>query len=635
MVRSKMPTPQSDDSALSPTPSPAEINATLLDLYRSCCAGLPDDQHAVLSPATTIGSPVLECVLTAARAEQGALLLAHLPEATGAWLAPSELGRAAIERVLALSHTQLDYLLAEQPPDRRWLRFATPLTTDHDVAIAVAPAFGRHPLARATHLVVALGWPSTPTPDAVMARAQALLAPLAGALCSSVNMILLQEWIGDLEAVIQVDESHARQAEAARAEWQQAFDAVSDPIGIIDAEYKVVRANAAHQALFGPKATSVERHHCYMGWGSQTVPCEGCPLPQTLLTGQPGFVRRERVTPDGAEGRVQRHIYDVWTYPARNPAGEIVHAVEIIKDVSEHERLSEMATNVDALREADRLKAELLGTVSHELRNPLAAIKGYAATLLRHERRLTRDERHEYLHAIVEGSDRLELLIGQLLEMSELATGSIAPRHESLDVAPIIREAIEHCERTLPPSVAALHEFTLSVSDAAGRMVARAPRVAADPRLLRDVVDNLLENAVKYTPAGGTVNVAVSVHPAGHIMEPALKDQRARAESTGQPPALDVPALEIAVHDSGVGIPADHLGRIFDRFHRVDTRLTREVDGLGLGLAICKQIVELHGGAIWAESEPGVGSTFHVLLPLDEQSATLDQPVVSAETEDH
>jgi signal transduction histidine kinase len=76
--------------------------------------------------------------------------------------------------------------------------------------------------------------------------------------------------------------------------------------------------------------------------------------------------------------------------------------------------------------------------------------------------------------------------------------------------------------------------------------------------------------------------------------------------------------LELRVEDHGVGIPDEHLGRIFDHFHRVDTRLTREVDGLGLGLAICRRIVELHSGAIWAESEPGAGSTFFVVLPLDD-----------------
>lgn len=76
--------------------------------------------------------------------------------------------------------------------------------------------------------------------------------------------------------------------------------------------------------------------------------------------------------------------------------------------------------------------------------------------------------------------------------------------------------------------------------------------------------------------------------------------------------------LDIAVHDTGVGIPSDQLGRVFERFHRVDTRLTRDVNGMGLGLAICKRIVELHGGSIWVESESGVGSTFHVLLPVSE-----------------
>ncbi len=113
------------------------------------------------------------------------------------------------------------------------------------------------------------------------------------------------------------------------------------------------------------------------------------------------------------------------------------------------------------------------------------------------------------------------------------------------------------------------------------------------------------------------------------------ESQRPPGEAAGLASALATPALEIAVHDTGVGIPAEHLGRIFDQFHRVDTRLTREVDGLGLGLAICKRIVELHGGAIWAESEPGAGSTFHVLLPFEDRSVQPEQSAMSAETEEH
>jgi len=114
------------------------------------------------------------------------------------------------------------------------------------------------------------------------------------------------------------------------------------------------------------------------------------------------------------------------------------------------------------------------------------------------------------------------------------------------------------------------------------------PLIQADPRLLRDALDIVLENAMNYSPAGGPIRI--TVRP-------------------------DKSMLVISVQDNGIGIPPDHLGRIFDRFHRVDSSLTRTVDGLGLGLAICKRIMELHGGAVWAESEPEVGSTFYLALP--------------------
>ncbi|HEV2238476.1 MAG TPA: ATP-binding protein [Ktedonobacterales bacterium] len=269
-------------------------------------------------------------------------------------------------------------------------------------------------------------------------------------------------------------------------------------------------------------------------------------------------------------------------------------------------------------RDADALKAELLGTVSHELRSPLAIIKGYAATLLRHERRLAPAERREFLSAIVEGSDRLERLINQLLVMSELTTGHVTLQRESLDVAPLLREAI--AQRAWQPRPdTERHAFSVVIADAAGQLCENAPRIAADLRLVRTLVDNLLENAVKYTPTGGAITVRVGARQGALRARAAPEGVGAAAGAAG--PALSVPALEIAVRDSGTGIPADHLDRIFDRFHRVDTRLTREVDGLGLGLAICERIVALHAGAIWAESQPGKGSTFYVLLPLADEAA--------------
>ncbi len=253
----------------------------------------------------------------------------------------------------------------------------------------------------------------------------------------------------------------------------------------------------------------------------------------------------------------------------------------------------------DALQHMELLKAELLATVSHELRSPLASIKGYAATLLRHERRLARDERHQFLLAISEASDRLEIIVERLLEISQLETGAITIERFPVDVARLARETITAVEQGIAQQVAGHFTFKLKLEHADGTPATSVPLIMADPRRLREVLNNLLENAIKYSPGGGAVSVLV------------------RPTMNGQPAMQPHPRmLEIRVSDTGMGIPAGHLERIFDHFYRVDMRLTREVSGLGLGLAICKRIIELHEGTIWAESSIHRGTTLHVLLPI-------------------
>jgi signal transduction histidine kinase len=155
--------------------------------------------------------------------------------------------------------------------------------------------------------------------------------------------------------------------------------------------------------------------------------------------------------------------------------------------------------------------------------------------------------------------------------------------------------------------------FKLSLEHADGTVATSVPLILADQRRMREVIDDLLENAVKFSPGGGVIKVII--RPVVHVNE----SQFERAEDGQQPDQITRNMLEILVCDNGLGIPAEHLERIFDRFHRVDTRLTREVSGLGLGLTICKQIVEMHDGLIWAENRPnGTGSVFHVRLPIDD-----------------
>ncbi len=287
----------------------------------------------------------------------------------------------------------------------------------------------------------------------------------------------------------------------------------------------------------------------------------------------------------------------------------------VIVGILQVERIHELeaARIRDSLHEMELLKAELLGTVSHELRSPLASIKGYAATLLRHERRISREERHQFLLAINEASDRLEIIIQRLLEVSQLETGEVMIDRSPVDMVYLTKEAIAAIEERISEKQPGRFLFKLLLERADGTLATSVPLILADQRRLREVMDNLLENAVKFSPGGGMIKVIL--HPVMQVQTNLIKSP----VDDHQPMHISRQMLEMLVCDNGMGIPVEHLERIFDRFHRVDTRLTREVNGLGLGLTICKRIVEMHDGMIWAENRPnGKGSVFHVRLPIDE-----------------
>jgi signal transduction histidine kinase len=301
-------------------------------------------------------------------------------------------------------------------------------------------------------------------------------------------------------------------------------------------------------------------------------------------------------------------------------AGTVMTHLLMVERVHELEAMSDYK----ALRDMELLKAELLATVSHELRSPLASIKGYAATLLRHERRISREERHEFLLAIKEASDRLASVIDRLFEMSQLETGDIHIELTAVNLAYLVREAITALEqRFVEPEHQERHVmFRLRLEDEQSRPTDEEPVIWADRHRLREVLDNLVDNAIHYSPEGGAIEIIIRpVFTRGQTsrLRTVARGDGGDGRQAMMPLAQqEVPSLvEICVHDQGIGIPPAHLERVFDHFHRVDTRLTREASGIGLGLAICKRIVELHGGTIWAESDLGQGSTFHVWLPRD------------------
>jgi len=252
-------------------------------------------------------------------------------------------------------------------------------------------------------------------------------------------------------------------------------------------------------------------------------------------------------------------------------------------------QLAEHAREVAALKKIDRLKTELLSTVSHELRTPLGSIKGYATTLLEHGEILSPEEAREFLEIIDGESDRLDELIRNLLDMSRLEAGVLRIDREPTDLAEVARACVQRVQRLTDRHQLQLEWSVDQLAD-------------VDPRRIAQVMTNLLENAVKYSPDGGEIVLAAQPYSQG--------------SGLGSP-GLGSPAmLQISVADQGVGIPQRDLHRVFDRFHRVEGEISKRVGGTGLGLAICQRLVETHNGKIWVESRLGKGSTFYFTVPL-------------------
>jgi PAS domain S-box-containing protein len=232
--------------------------------------------------------------------------------------------------------------------------------------------------------------------------------------------------------------------------------------------------------------------------------------------------------------------------------------------------------DITRFRQAEELKSTFVSVVSHELKTPVALIKGYAETLRREDADWDRQTVQESLGVIAEEADHLASLIDNLLEASRIQAGSL--KLEPTDVVlPRLAEKVIAGFRTQTT----VHKFELDFGP-------EFPTVWGDPERLGEVLSNLVSNAVKYSPEGGTIWVG------------------GRADQTG---------VTVYVADEGIGIAPEDQDRVFDRFYRVDSGLRRRTEGTGLGLYLVKAIVEAHGGRVWVESMPGRGSIFMLTLP--------------------
>ena len=239
--------------------------------------------------------------------------------------------------------------------------------------------------------------------------------------------------------------------------------------------------------------------------------------------------------------------------------------------------------NIENLRSMENLRRELVGNVSHDLRTPLAVIHGYIETLMIKQTSLSEDDREKYLKIILESTEKLKKLVEELFELSKLEAKQVTPKKEPFFIQELINDLIQKFEILADEKNISLKTTTIP----------NKALVNADVSLIERVLQNLIDNALKFTPKNGEISIDI--------------------DHTDQ-------FVEIRVSDTGPGIPKEQIPFIFDRYHIGDKRISLDNNNTGLGLAIVKKILELHNATIKLSSKLNNGTTFSFQLPQYERA---------------
>ncbi|MDP9372425.1 MAG: PAS domain-containing sensor histidine kinase [Chloroflexota bacterium] len=363
----------------------------------------------------------------------------------------------------------------------------------------------------------------------------------------------------------------------AKARLDAAIDSANEGILVHDREGRIALANPFAHELYGlPRGRLVG-----LGPGDLAVALRGCfadgaefdaAFPPARGRGDPEaeYTREYRLA------RPRARVVRQTTRPICDQLGRLLGRVTILHDVT-------------AERAAVRARDRLLSVASHELKTPLTSIKGFAQLLQRDlarpEGRVTDRGRH-HLAALLHQLDRLTGLVNELLDVTRLEADELELRRERCDLVALAAEAVEHANLRLAATRAGHARPRVALDTSQASLVGHW-----DPGRLDQALTNLLDNAIKFSPAGGRVRVAVR-------------------EGAGW--------AQLTVADEGIGIPVAELANLFKPFARAGNVTGQGYSGFGLGLYIARRIVERHGGRIWAESVEGRGSAFHLRLPLGE-----------------
>lgn len=300
-----------------------------------------------------------------------------------------------------------------------------------------------------------------------------------------------------------------------------------------------------------------------------------------------------------AEGKVTGALIGFSSAPYIDPetvntfeafANQVALVVQTVQLIDELRR-----KNVELL-EANRVKSEFLATMSHELRTPLTAIIGFSELLLENVMGELNEEQRDSLGEVLHNGNALLELINNLLDLSKMDSGKMVLQYSQFD----LRDLLERLSRTVSSLIQKKQQaLTLDVEEGLAPM-------RADEKRVHQVVLNLLSNAIKFTNNSGAISIVARHYHGTAAMPPAWRERVAKDSGI---------YYYIGVTDNGIGIPPEHVNSVFDTFTQLDSSATRRYAGTGLGLALARQLVELHGGTIWVESEFGKGSAFHCLFP--------------------
>ncbi|HEU4365221.1 MAG TPA: ATP-binding protein [Candidatus Krumholzibacteria bacterium] len=342
---------------------------------------------------------------------------------------------------------------------------------------------------------------------------------------------------------------------------------MAEGVVAVDREEYVVHINSAAEAILDVEASNARGKRI---WELTRV----IEVSEALADAMKG--NRVRV----AEARIatprKDQVIQLIGAPLRDANDALVGAIVVLHDVSD-------------LRQLESVRRDFVANISHELKTPLAAIRGLVETLI-DDRDMDRPTHDRFVEKIRDQSMRLSSIVSDLLTLSRLESGQGGVQFERLD----LRDAVAESYR------AQVHVAETKRVDMGASVSDRPVVIEGDGEALRELVDNLLSNAIKYTPEGGRVDVRLGVD-GGHAV--------------------------LSVEDTGIGIAPDDQGRVFERFYRVDKARSRQLGGTGLGLSIVKHVALAHGGNVSLKSAPGRGSTFRVQIPLARENGGGAAPV--------